>query len=37
MSKTGLQTITHQTNLARFLVEQGADLVLGGHPHVLQP
>ena len=27
----------HQTNLAQFLVEQGADLVLGGHPHVLQP
>ena len=28
---------SYQTNLARFLVEQGADLVLGGHPHVLQP
>lgn len=28
---------SHQTELARFLVEQGADLVLGGHPHVLQP
>ena len=28
---------SHQTNLAEFLVEQGADLVLGGHPHVLQP
>ncbi len=27
----------HQSSLARFLVEQGADLVLGGHPHVLQP
>lgn len=27
----------YQTDLARFLVEQGADLVLGGHPHVLQP
>lgn len=27
----------HQTELARFLVGQGADLVLGGHPHVLQP
>ena len=27
----------HQTNLARFLVEQGADMVLGGHPHVLEP
>ena len=28
---------SHQTELAKFLVEQGADLVLGGHPHVLQP
>ena len=28
---------SHQENLAQFLVEQGADLVLGGHPHVLQP
>ena len=28
---------SHQTGLARFLVEQGADLVLGSHPHVLQP
>ncbi len=28
---------SHQTGLAEFLVEQGADLVLGGHPHVLQP
>ena len=28
---------THQTKLAKFLVEQGADLVLGGHPHVLEP
>lgn len=27
----------HQEELARFLVEQGADLVLGGHPHVLEP
>lgn len=27
----------YQTDLARFLVEQGADMVLGGHPHVLQP
>lgn len=27
----------HQTGLAQFLVEQGADLVLGNHPHVLQP
>ena len=28
---------SYQTDLAQFLVEQGADLVLGGHPHVLQP
>ena len=28
---------SYQTQLARFLVEQGADLVLGSHPHVLQP
>ena len=27
----------HQTSLAEFLVANGADLVLGGHPHVLQP
>ena len=27
----------HQRELAEFLVAQGADLVLGGHPHVLQP
>lgn len=27
----------NQEELARFWVEQGADLVLGGHPHVLQP
>ena len=28
---------SYQTNMAEFLVSQGADLVLGGHPHVLQP
>lgn len=27
----------YQEQVARFLVEQGADLVLGGHPHVLEP
>lgn len=27
----------HQEKLTQFLIEQGADLVLGGHPHVLQP
>lgn len=26
-----------QTDLAKFLVDQGADLVIGGHPHVIQP
>jgi poly-gamma-glutamate synthesis protein (capsule biosynthesis protein) len=28
---------SHQTNLAQFLVEQGADTIIGGHPHVLEP
>lgn len=28
---------SHQEKVSEFLVEQGADLVLGGHPHVLQP
>ena len=27
----------YQTSMAEFLVQQGADLILGGHPHVLQP
>lgn len=27
----------HQERVAQFLVAQGADLVLGGHPHVLEP
>ncbi|MCQ6561091.1 CapA family protein [Paenibacillus mendelii] len=27
----------HQKKLARFLFRQGADVVLGAHPHVLQP
>ena len=27
----------HSNGKPNFLVEQGADLVLGGHPHVLQP
>lgn len=26
-----------QRNLADFLIEQGADLIIGGHPHVVQP
>ncbi len=28
---------TEQENLADFLVENGVDLVIGGHPHVVQP
>lgn len=27
----------NQENLADFLLDQGADLVIGGHPHVIQP
>ncbi len=27
----------YQTSLAEWLVGQGADLVLGGHPHVIEP
>ncbi len=26
-----------QRQLAQFLVDQGADLIIGGHPHVVQP
>lgn len=26
-----------QRDLARFLIENGADMVIGGHPHVVQP
>lgn len=26
-----------QRNLADFLVDEGADLIIGGHPHVIQP
>ena len=26
-----------QKDLARFLVDQGVDMVIGGHPHVIQP
>ncbi len=28
---------TAQKQLADFLVDQGADLIIGGHPHVIQP
>lgn len=27
----------NQRNLADFLVDQGVDLIIGGHPHVIQP
>ncbi len=27
----------NQEDLAKFLLEQGVDLVIGGHPHVIQP
>lgn len=27
----------NQENLAQFLLDQGTDLVIGGHPHVIQP
>lgn len=26
-----------QRNLAQFLIDNGADMVIGGHPHVIQP
>lgn len=27
----------NQENIANFLVDQGVDLIIGGHPHVIQP
>lgn len=27
----------NQKDIARFLVDQGVDLIIGGHPHVIQP
>lgn len=27
----------HQKSLAKFLIEQGVDIIFGGHPHVIQP
>lgn len=27
----------HQRSLAEFLLSQGVDLIIGGHPHVIQP
>ncbi|MCB9332381.1 MAG: CapA family protein [Lewinellaceae bacterium] len=32
-----LQENAEQRELARFLIRNGADLVVGGHPHVVQP
>lgn len=28
---------SHQKSLADFLTEEGVDLIIGGHPHVIQP
>lgn len=28
---------SNQKNIAQFLIDQGADLIIGGHPHVIQP
>ena len=28
---------SHQRDIADFLVQQGVDLIIGGHPHVIQP
>lgn len=27
----------NQENIANFLIDQGVDLIIGGHPHVIQP
>lgn len=27
----------NQENIARFLIDNGADMIIGGHPHVIQP
>lgn len=32
-----LQPVESQRSLADFLVEQGVDLIIGGHPHVVEP
>lgn len=32
-----LKSTTEQENLADFLFENGADIILGSHPHVLEP
>ncbi len=28
---------THQKSLAKYLVDEGVEMVIGGHPHVIQP
>ena len=37
----GVEYVLHENDnqraLAQFLVDQGADMVIGGHPHVIQP
>lgn len=32
-----LEPVASQKDLADFLVEQGVDLIIGGHPHVVEP
>lgn len=32
-----LQPVASQRSLADFLVDQGVDLIIGGHPHVVEP
>lgn len=32
-----IQQNDYQTEIAQFLFDNGADIILGGHPHVLQP
>lgn len=32
-----LRENAEQRNIANFLVDQGVDLIIGGHPHVIQP
>lgn len=32
-----LKPVKEQMDLAQFLVDQGVDLIIGGHPHVVEP
>lgn len=32
-----LQPVESQQSLAEFLIDQGVDLIIGGHPHVVEP